>query len=166
MHQRSVCGINREDVDTEFRVGMFTRLLCKAAECPWSELFVNLSACYFGFLKLTNATLTRFSEELPPLVWAICKWETSTLCLSPSPLIQFQIAQARQHLGDDWVKRLILCHDKTLVHGDVLVDDKPEVTGSNPVPSWEHVLFGAPYNRHITDRRRIGDWTEWAEVLG
>ena len=97
MHQRSVCGINREDVDTEFRVGMFTRLLSKAAECPWSELFVNLSACYFGFLKLTNATLTRFSEELPPLVWAICKGETSTLCLSPSPLIQFQIAQARQH---------------------------------------------------------------------
>ena len=77
-----------------------------------------------------------------------------------------KIAWVRHHLGDDWVKRLILTHDKTLVHGDVLVDDKPEVTGSNPVPSWEHVLFGAPYNRHITDRRRIADWTEWAEVLG
>lgn len=37
-------------------------------------------------------------------------------------------------------KRLILTSDKTLVRGNVLIDDKPEITGRMQ-PVWEHVYY-------------------------
>jgi 5'-nucleotidase len=61
------------------------------------------------------------------------------------------------HLGTAWVKDLILTHDKTLVRGAILIDDKPEITGA-VVPEWEHVLFDQPYNRHITGKRILAGW--------
>ena len=66
--------------------------------------------------------------------------------------------------GSHWAARVIITTDKTLVHGDVLIDDKPEVTGIE-TPSWEHVLFDQPYNRDVTGKRRIRDWAEWEQVL-
>jgi len=71
----------------------------------------------------------------------------------------------REHYGDRWAQRVILTTDKTLVWGDVLIDDKPEVTG-DVEPAWEHVLFDQPYNRDVTGKRRIRDWDEWEKVLG
>ncbi len=68
-----------------------------------------------------------------------------------------------QHLGADFIPRLILARDKTWVHGDVLVDDKPEVVGSR-TPTWKHVLFDQPYNRHVEGPRM--NWSNWKEVLG
>lgn len=65
--------------------------------------------------------------------------------------------------GSEWVGKLILTLDKTIVRGDILIDDKPEITGS-AVPSWEHVLYDRPYNRHITDKRRL-TWKNWREVI-
>jgi len=52
--------------------------------------------------------------------------------------------------GPSWVDRIVLAKDKTLVRGDVLIDDKPEVTGSL-CPSWEHLVFEAPYNVTAAD---------------
>jgi 5'-nucleotidase len=70
------------------------------------------------------------------------------------------------HYGAHWASRVIITTDKTLVYGDYLVDDKPEVKGSLD-PSWEHVIFTQPYNVGIADhRRRLNVWSEWAEVLG
>lgn len=48
----------------------------------------------------------------------------------------------KQHLGDDWVHRLILTGDKTVVKGGILIDDKPVITGSIEVPEWTHIHFG------------------------
>jgi 5'-nucleotidase len=67
-------------------------------------------------------------------------------------------AWAAKHLGDTWAKQMIMSHDKTVVRGLVLLDDKPKVTGSLE-PMWEHVVFGAPCNRH-TDRIRVDGWSE------
>ncbi|KZE41369.1 5' nucleotidase, NT5C type [Microbacterium sp. T32] len=61
------------------------------------------------------------------------------------------------HVGTAWVKDLILTHDKTLVRGAVLIDDKPEVTGA-VVPEWEHIIFDQPYNRHVTGKRILTGW--------
>ena len=52
---------------------------------------------------------------------------------------------------------------KTLVHGAVLIDDKPEITGS-VVPTWKHVYFDQPYNS-IYDKPRITTWSSWKEEL-
>jgi 5'-nucleotidase len=66
------------------------------------------------------------------------------------------------HLGPEFVKRLIVTKDKTVVHGDVLVDDKPEVTGTQK-PDWCHVVYDQPYNRHVNGARM--SWANWQEVL-
>jgi len=80
------------------------------------------------------------------------------------PMEKFQWAAA--HLGPEWPKRMIIASDKTLVTGDFLVDDKPEVTGVK-APAWEHVLFDRPYNRSVAGKRRILDWRgDWRAVLG
>jgi 5'-nucleotidase len=42
-----------------------------------------------------------------------------------------------------------------------LIDDKPEVTGSL-VPSWQHLVFEAPYNT-VAIGRRI-NWSNWQQV--
>lgn len=67
------------------------------------------------------------------------------------------------HLGKEWTERVILTRDKTLIHGDVLIDDKPTVSG-NITPSWTHVYYDRPYNR-VQDKPRITSWSRWKEEL-
>lgn len=59
-----------------------------------------------------------------------------------------------EHLGSRWVSRMIVTRDKTLVRGDVLIDDKPQVVGAL-TPVWRHLLLAQPYNAG-------GDTTAWA----
>ncbi len=68
-----------------------------------------------------------------------------------------------EHLGSSWKNRTIITSDKTVVRGDVLIDDRPEIKGVQ-IPSWEHVLYTQPYNLHITDKRRM-TWKDWKSVL-
>ncbi len=68
-----------------------------------------------------------------------------------------------KNLGYEWTKRIIVVKDKTLIYGDILIDDKPEHSGLKK-PKWQHVLFDAPYNKHIKTKLRI-TWNNWEEVL-
>jgi 5'-nucleotidase len=68
------------------------------------------------------------------------------------------------HLGERWTERVILSRDKTLVHGAVLIDDKPDIEGVAK-PSWKHVYFDQPYNRGDMSRPRITSWKKWKEEL-
>lgn len=61
-----------------------------------------------------------------------------------------------QHYGSHWGSRVVITTDKTLVRGDILIDDKPEVTGSME-PYWTHVIFDQPYNQHV-GKPRIHTW--------
>jgi 5'-nucleotidase len=54
-----------------------------------------------------------------------------------------ELRWAHDHGGPQWVGRVVLTKDKTLVRVEVLIDDKPEVTGA-PAPAWEGLVFGAP----------------------
>jgi 5'-nucleotidase len=67
-----------------------------------------------------------------------------------------------RHLGSDWLNKTIITSDKTLVRGDVLIDDKPNIKGAM-TPSWTHIVFDAPYNRGIEPR--LNQWNEWHHVL-
>lgn len=51
-----------------------------------------------------------------------------------------------EHFGRDWIKRLILTHDKTLVHGDLLIDDRTTIKGARQ-ENWTRVYFDQPWNR-------------------
>jgi 5'-nucleotidase len=66
-------------------------------------------------------------------------------------------------LGADWVRRIILTKDKTLIKGDYLIDDKPEITGVDAVPVWEHIVYDRPYNKGANKRRLT--WKNWKDVL-
>ncbi|NLG74473.1 MAG: 5'-3'-deoxyribonucleotidase [Chloroflexi bacterium] len=68
-----------------------------------------------------------------------------------------------EHLGSDWIGRMILTEDKTLIRGDILIDDRPELPGSD-TPTWEHVLYDQPYNRAVGNKRRL-TWQNWKTVL-
>lgn len=68
------------------------------------------------------------------------------------------------YLGPEWLNRLIITRDKTRVKGDYLIDDRSDVRGSQ-TPEWEHILFTQSYNQHITDRRRIANWSEWRTIV-
>jgi len=66
-------------------------------------------------------------------------------------------------LGPDWVKRIILTKDKTLVKADYLIDDKPKITGVENTPIWEHIVYDRPYNKDVNNRRLT--WENWKEVM-
>lgn len=61
------------------------------------------------------------------------------------------------HFGQEYVPKLIICKDKFLVKGDVLIDDKPNIT--NNESSWVHLLYSRPYNDGVFT------WTKNLHVL-
>lgn len=69
----------------------------------------------------------------------------------------------KENLGEKWIPRIILTKDKTLVKGDILIDDKPHIEG-HAEPEWEHIIYDAAYNRHVENKKRI-TWDNWKEVL-
>lgn len=91
------------------------------------------------------------------------------ICTSPSNYIYCPNEKCRwiiEHMGKDFENRIIITNDKTIVKGDVLIDDKPEITGCC-VPEWRHILVDYHYNRHI-DRPRITDWNnegQWRSLI-
>uniref|UniRef100_A0A8C2FCT0 5',3'-nucleotidase, mitochondrial n=1 Tax=Cyprinus carpio TaxID=7962 RepID=A0A8C2FCT0_CYPCA len=80
-----------------------------------------------------------------------------------------QYAWVEKHLGSEFLEQIILTRDKTIVTGDILVDDKPDILGVEPNPSWEHVLFTACHNKHLPpnpSQRRLQSWADdWRGVL-
>lgn len=67
-----------------------------------------------------------------------------------------KIAWVEHYLGREWASRVILTRDKTWVRGDILIDDKPDITGSLQ-PYWQHWIYDMPHNRHIDAPHRV-DW--------
>jgi len=147
--------------------------------------------------KLRSAALTvmsqpRFFRDLPPMEGAVRAVEEMVergfavlICTSPLPgnptCPQDKIEWVRKHLGHiefrshmpgDAKKRLaaqdiiVMTRDKTFVMGDVLIDDKPVIRGCMR-PTWEHIVFAAPYNELKPDdeRLRFDDWSSWQGVL-
>lgn len=85
-------------------------------------------------------------------------WVSNPTCASD------KLNWVARYYGAQWAQRVILTTDKTLVRGDFLIDDKPEVTGA-VTPSWEHILFTQPYNRDVIGKRRIPDWSDYGMLL-
>ncbi|XP_027480360.1 5'(3')-deoxyribonucleotidase, cytosolic type isoform X2 [Zalophus californianus] len=73
------------------------------------------------------------------------------------------------HLGPQFVERIILTRDKTMVLGDLLIDDKDTIRGQEETPSWEHILFTCCHNQHLAlcpTRRRLLSWSDnWREII-
>jgi len=91
------------------------------------------------------------------------------LCTSPFVSSRWCESEKRhwveRHLGAEFAHALVLTSDKTLVRGDVLIDDRPDIRGRLE-PSWRQVLLDQPWNRDADLPRVSRDWSDWKEVLG
>ncbi|KAM8796935.1 5'(3')-deoxyribonucleotidase, cytosolic type [Eudromia elegans] len=95
------------------------------------------------------------------------------ICTSPLRNYEHCILEKYQwvekHLGPEFVERIILTRDKTVVSADLLFDDKDTIRGAEPNPSWEHILFTCCHNKHIQlkpPHRRLLSWDDdWKAVL-
>lgn len=91
-----------------------------------------------------------------------------------SPLLKYdhcvgeKYRWVEKHLGPQFVERIILTRDKTLILGDLLIDDKDTIRGRE-TPTWEHVLFTCCHNQHLalpSTRRRLLSWSDsWREII-
>lgn len=113
---------------------------------------------FFKSIPLMQGALEALNElKSRHEVWICSSPITSPYCL------QEKFISAREQLGDYWAKRLIMLKDKTLVRGDYLIDDKPDIRGTM-TPAWEHIFYNHPWNANISGKRRI-TWHNYKEVL-
>ena len=118
-----------------------------------------------------------FFRNLPPMEGSVraakemvAKGYRVLICTSPvltsAHCAGEKFEWVREHLGPEWVRQIVLTSDKTSVRGDVLIDDKPRITGAH-LPSWRQLMFDAPYNLSETPTGRLSRWADWeAAVLG
>lgn len=83
--------------------------------------------------------------------------------LTYDPCVLEKYQWIEKYFDASYVDRIILTRDKTLIRGDILIDDKPEISGLE-IPTWEHILYDKPFNREVTNKRRIS-WQNWHIVL-
>lgn len=127
--------------------------------------------------KLINQRIMErcgFYRELPPIPGAISAihtlarsfeiWFVSTPFLTHETCASEKLAWVGEHFGQEYQRRTILTMDKTLVNGDVLIDDKPEVTGV-ATPTWKHLCFGDYGYSSTTQSQRVRDWGEAQEAV-
>ena len=69
-----------------------------------------------------------------------------------------------RHFGDAIARRMIITKDKTLIRGDVLIDDRASNMNGLLKPVWKLFLFDEPHNRNITGFPRL-TWDNWQDVL-
>ncbi|KAI1886483.1 hypothetical protein AGOR_G00196210 [Albula goreensis] len=122
-----------------------------------------------------------FFIELDPLpggveaVKEMSKMKDTDVFICTSPIKHYsycpfeKYAWVEKHLGYEFLEHTILTRDKTVVSGDILIDDKPDILGAEPSPTWEHVLFTACHNKHLQPgpaQRRLLSWDDdWRGLL-
>ncbi|KAM9097661.1 5'(3')-deoxyribonucleotidase, mitochondrial isoform 3-T3 [Sarcophilus harrisii] len=117
-------------------------------------------------------------EPLPGAVEAVkqmARLENTHVFICTSPIKKYKYcpyekyAWIEKHFGQEFLEQIVLTRDKTVVSGDLLIDDRPDITGAEPNPSWEHILFTACHNRHLQlqpPKRRLHSWTDdWKAIL-
>eukprot|EP00924_Labyrinthula_sp_SR-Ha-C_P016704 augustus_masked-scaffold_6-processed-gene-12.38-mRNA-1 protein AED:0.22 eAED:0.24 QI:0/-1/0/1/-1/1/1/0/726 len=92
------------------------------------------------------------------------------LVTSPHPTCAAECAKEKydwleKYLGPSWIDRLVIARDKTYMYGDVLIDDKPKVSGKSKVIQWTQVVFHQNYNAGVSGKARLSKWSEWKEVV-
>uniref|UniRef100_A0A250XWS9 5'(3')-deoxyribonucleotidase, mitochondrial n=1 Tax=Castor canadensis TaxID=51338 RepID=A0A250XWS9_CASCN len=122
-----------------------------------------------------------FFLELEPLPGAVEAVKQMTnlqntdvfICTSPMKMFKYcpyeKYAWVEKHFGPDFLEQMVLTSDKTVVSADLLIDDRPDITGAESQPSWEHVLFTACHNQHLQLQpplRRLHSWADdWRAIL-
>ncbi|XP_078521341.1 5'(3')-deoxyribonucleotidase, mitochondrial isoform X3 [Lissotriton helveticus] len=95
------------------------------------------------------------------------------ICTSPIKKYQYcpyeKYAWVEKHLGHEFLDQIVLTRDKTVVSADLLIDDRLDITGAEPNPTWEQIVFTACHNKHhqvAPPGRRLDSWaSDWKAIL-
>lgn len=129
------------------------------------ELKAKLKSIY------TEPGFIRDLEPIPGSIEAIRAMVSSghEVRICTSPLSDYENCVAEKYhwvekwLGRAFTKKIILTEDKTLVRGDILIDDELPKPGLF-TPAWQLILFDRPYNQ-TTARKRLLSWNHWAHMI-
>lgn len=117
---------------------------------------------FYGRIPVMEGAQEAMAEisSLKGVITKVCSAPTATnpTCASD------KLAALAKDFSPVLAHSAVLKWDKTTEFGDVLLDDKPKITGALPKPFWEHVVFDHPYNA-ATPGRRLYHWSEWASVV-
>ena len=91
------------------------------------------------------------------------------ICTSPMsqyhPNIKEKYDWVLKHFDKEWLDRIILAKDKTLIRGNLLIDDNHDVKGAH-TPMWTQVIFDRPYSSTAPPEiRRLARWPNWKTDL-
>ncbi len=112
--------------------------------------------------------------------WAIKQGFNVSICTSPlwtkdkdivANCISEKVRWLSKYVGSfatlfqpDAEIQVIFTHDKTLIHGDILIDDNPEITG-RMIPSWKQLLFDEDHLFSKSSLLTKINWNNYQEVL-
>lgn len=124
--------------------------------CRW-DMACCIHPPYTTDDMLNMTSLFEYAPPIPGALKAITDlelafdvWIVSTPWPSNPDSSAAKTRWCRRHLGT--ANRLILTQDKTMVRGDILVDDKPALVGP-----WRHVEYPQPWNSQR--------WMTWDDGL-
>ena len=146
---------------------------------PEKQLLHDLASCYPDFLRPSLEpiyTAPGFVRNLPPIkegIEAVKEMLSMRIevriCTAPLKNYKNCVLEKYQwiehYLGREFVERVILTRDKTLVRGDFLIDDKPDIKGVAQ-PTWEQIIFDQPWNQRSKVAKRMFSWNDWKKIIG
>ena len=126
---------------------------------------MNAEGLYEGLVPLDYAieAMGEMADE------GMDNWFCSKPYLTHPTCTSEKLSSVARHFGTAMAAKTILTHDKTLVFGHLLMDDKPTITGA-AVPAWKQIYYGQSYNAPGTGAGipgipRITDWRNWREAV-
>ena len=115
----------------------------------------------------------RVFRDAPPIegaiagVWALAEEADVWICTKPLEAnVRCRDEKAswvRRHLGAEWERRLIITPDKSLVHGDILLDDAIKLPWIERA-SWAPVVYDDDFNGSGSKWDGLPRWS-WSDPI-
>jgi len=172
-------------IDMDGTIANFNKSILQKMDKKYNILLSNGEITHFriekNFEKTHREEITEWIEEknfyleLEPFensikyIKEIFSHQDFDVFFCTSPLLSTYCIPEKQewikkYFGEEYLSKIIFSKDKTVVFGDILIDDKPSIHGVNKTPSWEHVYFNQTYNEENSGRR-IVNWKDWRKIL-
>lgn len=111
-----------------------------------------------------------FFRDLPLIEGALEGWQhvielgyEPRVCSSPLHSNEWckdeKLDWIERHLGEKAVQTAIITSTKELAEGIALIDDRPEIKNADKA-SWQHIVFGQPYNQQVDTPLRLNGWSD------